>query len=394
MKRLAAVLTLLGCSWGTVSPDDFKKEFGISPSSGGKPELNVMSASGMSQCIAKLRATVGESDVHATELTFHTTYVSLSARSPAHPENVDSYECRYGEVGPSKPVKLGSAAKTLEQDTFAFSDIDFDGLPDRIDRTVTELALEGGMLSYVDVRKRDGSSGRYVSVTVRVTGARRDSTVEFDGKGNKVAHDVAATSSSSGSGPLNRANLATATLPLDKWVALDAPEIPRSGAFDPLMKLDWAISIATLWKSDATLYYLRANHPSANGLINLNSDWCQYWFISAACLAAGQGRCGFNLLVDGATSSPPGVNVSVTNASARQPVSAATCTLRDAIAALDKHNHGFTYDNVDLGITDSKAVWTFNHNAVTTDDMFTGKVTRDPGNKLAVNVATCLVTSK
>ena len=170
-----------------------RKKFGISPSAGGKPEVNVVSAFGMGQCVSPeaFRAAVGETDVHATELTFHMTYVSLSARSPKHPENVDSYECRYGEVAPSTPVKLESAAKTLEQDSFAFSDIDFDGLPNRIDRAVTELGLEAGCCRTSTFESGMGRAARYVSVTVHVTGTRNDGSVEFDGKGNKVVHDVA-----------------------------------------------------------------------------------------------------------------------------------------------------------------------------------------------------------
>ncbi len=396
--RFAWVVCVLGCSWGTISPDDFKKQFGISPNAGGKPEINVFSASGMSQCLTKLRAAVGENDVHATELTLHLTYMSLTARSPVHPDNVDSYECRNGEVGPSTPVKLGSSIKTLNQDTFTFSSIDFDGLPNRIDRAVTDLAIEGGTLSSVDISMRALSGNRrYVSVSVHVTGTRKDGRVEFDGKGNKIVHDdVAAVPPSSGTDELTRAKLAaaSATLPLDTWVMLEAPEIVALQSFDPLTKLvDWAPSVANAWKSDATLYYLRVTHPATDGTINLASDWCEYWYVSPACLVAGQGRCGLDILVNGKVP-PSRVSVSVTNLAAQSALGAVECTLRDAIAAVKKHDRAFAIDQADLSVKDSKPTWRFTHNGSTVDDLFTGKVTHDPGKVTTVNAATCAVTSK
>ena len=375
---VALAALLVGCSWGTISPEDFKKQFGFSSSSS-TPEVNVLSVSGMRQCVSKLRAAVGENNVHATELDVHTTYISLIARRPAQPTNVDSYECRHGEVGPRKTVRL-STVSTLDDDTFAFSDVDLDGLATRLDSVVSDLAIEGGAINVVNIRKVGPRGARFVSMKVSVSGAYKDVSIELDGRGQKV---VSATPTS-----VNRATLGTAQLPADKYVAFDAPEIASLAAFDPDdLANGWALDVAHAWKSDAALETLGANDPAVDAAGHLAAESCSLRFFSATCLAAGESRCDLELLLGGeqARHVPSGVSVQTTT-SGNVVLTKNQCSLRAALSAIAKLDPPF--GAVDTAVLDTtrKPTWTFTRRKPMTRG--------DSGRYAQVDAITCALITK
>ncbi len=186
MTRALACFTafVLGCSVGSVTPAEFEEEFGAPPEKAAAPDINIFSQAGMNKCISRLRAAVGETDVRATELILYWTTVTLTARSPTYGDRVRSYQCRHGEVGPSSAVTLtDSQVRSLDEDTFGFSEVDLDGLPALLRHTLDDLGLEHGRVASVAIHKEIEG----VRVRVTVKGKQGDRIVEYDGRGRMVA---------------------------------------------------------------------------------------------------------------------------------------------------------------------------------------------------------------
>ncbi len=366
-------VALAGCSIGTISPEEFKKEFGISASVSDHPDVNVFSATGMKICLSKLRAAVGEQDVHATAMEVHDKWISLTARRPNERARVDTYECRHGVVAPRVPARLSSLS-TLDDDTFAFSEVDFDGLPARLDSAIDTLGL--GEVAVITIRKAGALGTRYVSVKLSVTGMHKDGSIEYDAKGNKIASAAPMIAS--------LGTLGTVKLPVEQYVAFDAPAIASRSAFDPdALARGWALDVAHAWKSDALLAQLRAMNPRIDSAGTLASDSCSMRFVSPSCVAAGEGACALSILVggEGARWVPSRVSVSLTATAGPVLETKGACTLRAAltsIAALDP-----PFGAVDTADFEDQrtSTWTFTRTATTTP--------RDLGRYVRIDAVTC-----
>jgi hypothetical protein len=153
------------------------------------------------------------------------------------------------------------------------------------------------------------------------------------------------------------------------WRRLDAPGMAGTyAAFDPVKNLGWARTIAAAWKADAYLYELHVSEATKDGTINLlaardrssTPPWVQYWFESAACHGPAPG-CGLTLQITGPswTSGPSGeplLNVLGTQGASVGELRDPRCTLRQALAALDKGGWLPSGPAYDVGLTDPK--WT------------------------------------
>jgi hypothetical protein len=165
--------------------------------------------------------------------------------------------------------------------------------------------------------------------------------------------------------PLAPKDLATADLL--QWRSLEAPgRVGSYAAFDPGKNLAWARSMAAAWKADAYLYELHVSQATKDGTIDLSGPrdrlgiqpWVQYWFASGACRSTGPG-CGLTFQLLG-TSGPSGapsepvLNVMSTQGATSGELRDPKCTLRQALAALDKAGWLPSAPTYDVDLTDPK----------------------------------------
>jgi hypothetical protein len=200
--------------------------------------------------------------------------------------------------------------------------------------------------------------------------------------------------------PLTLRDLATARVSL-AWQPLDAHDAPgivgSYRAFDPVKNLGWARAIAAAWRPDAYLYELRASVVKKDGTIDLIAPqehaspgaWVQYWFASGACRSSSSGAtnapgCGLSLLVPGSAAASgaedPVVRVMSTQGATSGELRDPKCTLRQALAALDKGGWLPSAPGYDVGLTDPK--WTV------------GFVDRSKGSIGVVSAITCAAAPK
>ncbi|HEY1694202.1 MAG TPA: DUF192 domain-containing protein [Polyangiaceae bacterium] len=128
----------------------------------------------------------------------------------------------------------------------------------------------------------------------------------------------------------------------DRWQPVDVEGAPRTKRIGSFAELAWATSIATRWRSDATLFKMFGTDVGDDGWTTLsgaNTSYVEYTFESPSCWSAAgtsPDTCGLNLLLDA-----PGGHVRVQadeyeRRGSLRAVGPVTCTLSQALAALAK----------------------------------------------------------
>jgi hypothetical protein len=90
----------------------------------------------------------------------------------------------------------------------------------------------------------------------------------------------------------------------DRWQPVDVEGAPRTKRIGSFAELAWATSIATRWRSDATLFKMFGTDVGDDGWTTLsgaNTSYVEYTFESPSCWSAAgtsPDTCGLNLLLD------------------------------------------------------------------------------------------------
>lgn len=169
------LVTLAGCRVGTLSPEEFDREYPLG-------RLITLGQPGRDASLAALREAVG-GPVRITNVNFSEHRTQIIAQNPRAPENFDSYVYWKGDVSTSAISTRGDDEARMTQNLFDLDTVPFEKLPELARVAIETLAIDGAAVQSVSVTKSDGS----LVVDVSLQSPRRSGRVRFDARGTVLS---------------------------------------------------------------------------------------------------------------------------------------------------------------------------------------------------------------
>jgi hypothetical protein len=117
-----------------------------------------------------------------TQAVLYPEYAIVQARQPAHPENVDRFVFRGGNVdGPSPVMIVGN--ENLDAKTFTREQVAFGSVKRLVRDAPTRLGIDGARTTHVIVERDTVFAAGQIVVRVYAGTARRSGYVEYDANG-------------------------------------------------------------------------------------------------------------------------------------------------------------------------------------------------------------------
>lgn len=183
---LVSVTMAVGCRLGTVSPEEFDREYPVA-------RLTTIAPPGLGDSIAELRAAAG-GPVRITMLTFFDERTQITAQNPREPSNFDRYTFWQGDVSSDAVSTSGGQEQRLKQQLFDLDLVPLDRLSELARNAYKALPIAGARVSYVTVRLRNPRENAEadastiglddLDIEMTIDGERRDGRVVYDGRGN------------------------------------------------------------------------------------------------------------------------------------------------------------------------------------------------------------------
>jgi hypothetical protein len=178
---LLAAALLCGCSWGTVSEEEFRNEYGslaLVPFVGQSLFVKERAA----EFVGFVERRLGRG-VRLRSLTVHAANAMFEAASPSRPDRLDQYFYSDGAFTLISPVQLSGAAPR-DAELFALTSAGIEHLPEMIARGCSEMRPGRGATPYADWKREAG----VVRVAVYCSSPRRSGGyVVFDVNGKVLA---------------------------------------------------------------------------------------------------------------------------------------------------------------------------------------------------------------
>ena len=172
----AVLLVMSGCSWGTISREEFEAEWGA-----GVGTEDLFEGNAAAGLVGVFGEKLGRRPVRATSLVIHPSYAILEAQDPKRTDNLDAYTYRGGAVASSRPVHTNSS---FEGSLFTLDDVALDKLPAMIEQGKRVVSVGGAPPSHVVIRKDLGrANAGEVGICVFFSNERRSGMACFDARG-------------------------------------------------------------------------------------------------------------------------------------------------------------------------------------------------------------------
>jgi hypothetical protein len=174
---LSALTLLAGCSAGTYTNDQFDRKYPEARSSTFRPGR-----------LLDMRATLetnAGSPLRVRKVYLSDGLAHVEAQDARNPKNLDEYRFSDGAFdGQRRPVSLSSSEEAaLAQSVFGWNEVAWDQILPLAKRTREDLGLDGARVDSVRV-SRSKSDG--VTISFFVTSPRKDASVVYDARGQKL----------------------------------------------------------------------------------------------------------------------------------------------------------------------------------------------------------------
>jgi len=173
-----ACALLSACTLGTWSEEEIDRAYPMARS----PALG---RRGMEKAVGALRARVGGRP-RVRSLSLWDDAASIEAQNPRRPADLDTYTYYRRTLQSPRPVQMSSSdEEKLEASLFYLDEVPFALIPGLARRAPTEVGIEGGRVTHLDVRRDDG----VLVMSFSVGSPRRSGSVVYDAAGEVVRAD-------------------------------------------------------------------------------------------------------------------------------------------------------------------------------------------------------------
>lgn len=166
-----ALVVSTGCSWGTISREEFER--GVR---NGEFSENLLDGSSLAELLAAFASRRGGGAIRTRSLLVTRSFAVLEAQDPHHSDVVERYEYRDGKVGDGRPVQTDGL---FEADMFNVDEPAVDKFREIVTKSTQLPGHEGARVRSLLVQKWKGN----IEVRIELEGAGR-SAVIFDAYGN------------------------------------------------------------------------------------------------------------------------------------------------------------------------------------------------------------------